>query len=68
MEEAPRMDKVDVRGLIGRPNVSIIDVRSDADWQKSDSRVVGAIRENGKDPESWAHKYDKSDTLILYCS
>jgi rhodanese-related sulfurtransferase len=66
-EEAPRISQKVTKALLGNPEVVIIDVRRAADWEKSDAKIKGAVRETEKDI-SWAGKYAKDQFLILYCA
>ena len=67
--EAPRITKEELKPMLGRPDVVIVDVRSGPDWENSKSKIQGAIREDpGKDIQSWGQKYSKDKTLIFYCS
>jgi hypothetical protein len=65
--EVPRMTKEELRPMLGSPDVAILDVRVGAEWTSSKLKIQGAIRE---DPEkgikSWAEKYPKDKTLVLY--
>lgn len=67
-EEVPRMTKEDLKAMLGDPNVVILDVRADIDWDESDRKVKGAIREDPELLEDWAHKYSKDKTLVFYCA
>jgi len=66
-EEVPRMAKEELKSLLGNPDVIILDVRFGPSWDKSQWKIQGAIRE---DPQaeiaSWADKYPKEKTLVLY--
>jgi hypothetical protein len=66
--EVPRMTKEELKTLMDDNQVVILDVRAGGDWIRSRSKIKGAIRENPKDVESWAGKYDKSKTYVLYCA
>jgi hypothetical protein len=66
--EVPRMTKEELQSLTVNGQVVILDVRAGWDWFRSGSKIKGAIRENPKDVESWAGKYDKSKTYVLYCA
>ena len=68
MTGAPRIDKEQARNLVGKPDVVLLDVRSEQDWQGSDLKISGALREDREKVESWATKYDPFETLILYCA
>ena len=67
-EDVPRISIEETKKLMDDPNVVIIDGRADSDWNKSDIKVKGAIRENPGDTKTWAAKYDPEKTLIIYCA
>jgi rhodanese-related sulfurtransferase len=67
--EVPRITKEVLKARISDRDLVILDVRAGRDWEKSDVRIQGAIRENPKkDTKSWANKYGKDKTLVLYCA
>jgi rhodanese-related sulfurtransferase len=66
--DVPRMTKDELKAMLGNPDLVVIDVRLDREWKKSDSKIKGAIREEPVNIESWANKYSKDKTLVLYCS
>jgi predicted sulfurtransferase len=67
-EEVPRMTKEKLKTMLDDPDVVILDVRTSRDWKGSEKKIKGAIRENPKRFESWARKYSKEKTLVLYCA
>jgi hypothetical protein len=67
-EEVPRMAKENLKGILDDPNVVVLDVRRSKDWNRSERKIKGAIRENPKLFDSWADKYSKDKTLVLYCA
>jgi predicted sulfurtransferase len=67
-EEVPRMTKEQLKALLADPNVVVLDVRRVKNWMESEKKIKGAIRENPTVFESWAHKYPKDKTLVLYCA
>jgi hypothetical protein len=67
-DEVPRMSKEELRAMLGNPDVVIIDVRSGKDWEASQSKIKGAVREEPRQAKSWADKYDKDKTYVLYCA
>jgi len=67
-EEAPRITKDELKVLLDDPDLVILDVRRGKDWNKSDKKIKGAVRENPKRFKSWAHTYSKEKTLVLYCA
>jgi len=66
--DVPRMTNDELKALLGNPDLIILDVRRDSDWNGSDSKIKGAVREDPHDIESWANKYSKDKTLVLYCA
>ena len=68
-EKTPLMTKEELRTMLSSPNVTVVDVRIEDDWKKSELKIQGAVRE---DPEkhvgTWADKYPKDRTLVFYCS
>ncbi len=65
----PRMTKEELKGFLGKPDVVIVDVRQPEDWNKSQQKIVGAVREDPeKDIRTWATRYPKDKTLVFYCA
>ncbi len=67
--KVPKMTKEELRSIMNRPDVVVIDVRIDQDWAASGEKIKGAVREDPeKDVKTWASKYPKDKTLVFYCS
>ncbi len=67
--DIPRISKEELRSMLGNPEVVIIDVRTGGDWGKSKEKIRGAVREDpNKNAKSWADKYSKDKTIVLYCA
>jgi hypothetical protein len=67
-EAVPRMAKEELKEILGRPDVVVVDVRAKADWMDSKQKIKGAVREDPKKVASWMGKYPKDGTLVFYCS
>jgi Rhodanese-like domain len=68
-KEAPRMTKEELKALMGKADVVIIDARAKGDWEGSKEKIQGAIREDpDKKTKEWANKYPKDKTLVFYCA
>lgn len=63
-----RISKEEVKAMLGQPDVTILDVRTRPEWNSTNLKIRGAIREEPDRVDSWAVKYDKHKTIILYCS
>lgn len=66
--EVPRISKEELRAMLDNPDLIIVDVRTSASWEKSKVKIQGAVREDPNDTKSWAEKYSKDKTLVLYCA
>ncbi len=62
------MSKEELRSLLGNPDLIVIDVRQEGDWDKSDSKIKGAVREIPDEADFRMEKYPKDRTLVFYCS
>jgi hypothetical protein len=67
-EPVPRMTQEQAKSMLGNPELIIIDVRRPKDWDSSDSKIAGAIREEPSDVAAWADKYPKDKILLFYCA
>ena len=67
-QEAKRMTIEELKGMIGSPDLVIVDVRRDEDWKSSAVKVKGAVREDPEKVDTWMSKYPKDKTLVFYCA
>jgi predicted sulfurtransferase len=67
-EDVSRMTKEELKSMIDDSQVVVIDVRTGKDWEGSTTKIKGAVRENPRKAASWAGKYDKQKTYVLYCA
>ena len=66
-DRIPRMTKEQLKGMLGKPEVIVLDVRATGDWEKTQMKIQGAVREDpNKATKSWAEKYGKDKTIVLY--
>jgi rhodanese-related sulfurtransferase len=66
--EVPRMTKEELRTLMGRADVVVVDVRAGGDWTRATEKIAGAVREEPGAEATWASKYPKDTTLVFYCA
>jgi len=67
-QDASRMTKEALKPLAGNPDVTIIDLRFGREWDGSDIKIKGAVREDPMKPGQWMDKYPKEKMLVLYCA
>jgi rhodanese-related sulfurtransferase len=51
-----------------KPDVIVVDVRTDHDWTSSQWKIEGAQRQSPVDPKEWLGKYSKDEKIVLYCA
>ena len=66
--DVPRMKKDQLKAMLDNPDLVILDVRAEGDWNGDKSKIKGAIREDPESVKSWAEKYAKDKTIVLYCA
>ena len=66
--DVPRRTKDELKAMLDNPDLVILDVRAQSDWKGDDSKIKGAIREDPESVKSWAEKYTKDKTIVLYCA
>ena len=63
----PMISKEELNAMLDNPDLVIIDVRRERDWKSSSMKIRGAVWEDFLDVETWAQKYPKNKTIVLYC-
>ncbi len=64
--EVPRITKEQLKELLGKPDLVIIDARPMEQWKYSDQMIPGTVYEDPLAIQSWAHKYDKNRKIVVY--
>ena len=67
-QEVRRISIEELKGMLGSPDLVVIDVRRGGDWLSSKVKIKGAVREDAERVESWMSKYPKDKTLVFYCA
>jgi hypothetical protein len=52
--DVQRITKDELKSLLGKPDVIVLDVRTGNDWKDSDLKIQGAIREEPGEVNSWS--------------
>jgi len=65
-QEVPRISKEDLKEMLGKAEVVIMDVRAVSDWNASTFKIKGSVREEPDKVDSWFEKYPKDKTLVFY--
>ncbi len=63
----PKMDKDELKSLLGSDNLVILDVRIGRDWSSSEFKIKDSVRLTESDL-SMVEKYPRDATLVLYCA
>lgn len=64
---SPRMDKDELKSLLGSENLVVLDVRRGKDWSSSQFKIKDAVRVDNGDL-SIATNYPKDYIFVLYCA
>lgn len=67
-DSVPRMDKDELKSLLGSKNLVILDVRLGRDWRTSEFKIKSALRADDGDLLTVVRKYPKDYTIVLYCA
>ncbi len=67
-KDIPRMTKEELKGILGNPDLRILDVRLGTDWTSSEFKIKNAVRVNARKIDSWSMKYEKDQIIVLYCA
>jgi len=66
--DPPTMTKEELKAHLGVQGFVIIDVRRASDWNKSENKIKGGVREDPDSAKDWASKYPKDKAIVLYCA
>ncbi len=67
-QEVKRMSIEELKGMLGNPDLVIVDVRRAGDWTTDKNKIKGAVREDPEKVDTWMSKYPKEKTLVFYCA
>jgi predicted sulfurtransferase len=67
-QDAKRVTIEELKGMLGNPDLVIVDVRRDGDWKSGTVKIKGAVREDPEKVDTWMSKYPKDKTLVFYCA
>ena len=67
-QEVKRLDKDTLKGWLGDPQLLLIDVRSQNDWDASAKKIKGAVRQDPKKADTWAPTLPRDKKIVLYCA
>ena len=65
--DIPRITLEELKAMLGNPDLIIIDVRVERDWEAATLKIQGAVWEDFFEVDTWAEKYPKDKTIVLYC-
>ena len=57
-----------LKGRLGAPDLLIIDVRAPGDWDRSATKIPGAVRQDPKKIETWGPNLPRDKQIVLYCA
>jgi hypothetical protein len=60
------ISKDELKALLDDPDTTVIDVRIGRDWDASDVKIEGAVREDPANVSEWAENYPMDRRLVFY--
>ena len=66
-EKVPLLDRETIKNWLSNPEVIILDVRAPKDWNPSDKKIKGAVRQDPDEVTTWAANLPKNKKIVLYC-
>ena len=67
-DDTPRISPEELNALLASPDLVVLDVRTEKDWNKSDRKIAGAVRVDPDAVDSWAGEYTGAKKIVLYCA
>ena len=64
--EVPRITKEQLKELLGKADLVIIDARPVEQWKYSDQMIPGTAHEDPLTVQVWSQKYDKNQRIVVY--
>jgi hypothetical protein len=65
---ADQLSVEELKSMLGRPEVVVVDLRTGVEWAGSLYKVPHAVHEDATEVPSWAARYAKDAIMVLYCS
>ena len=62
------MSKEALKKILANEDTYVLDVRKGRDWSSSEFKIEGAHRTDPGNFSTWASKFPKTGTLVLYCA
>jgi rhodanese-related sulfurtransferase len=62
------ISKDQLKEELTKPDIIVIDVRADHDWDSSHWKIKGAQRQVPAEDKEWMGKYSKDQKIVLYCA
>ena len=67
-DRVPRMEITELAAMLDSPDVTIIDVRRNKDWEGHEAMIKNAVRRGYDDVTNWSADLPKDRKLVLYCA
>ncbi|MHB9075547.1 MAG: hypothetical protein ACYC6G_18740 [Desulfobaccales bacterium] len=65
-EKAPLLDKETIKSWLSDCTVIVLDVRAPKDWNVSDKKIKGAVRQDPDEVKTWAASLPRDKKIVLY--
>lgn len=62
------ISKEELKSKLGTYEYTILDVRTENQWEDSDNKIPGALRLPSEKIDIWAENFHKNTPIVLYCA
>ncbi len=67
-ETVPRISPDTLKSWLNNPEVMVIDVRAAKDWEESGFKILGSVRREKDQVQTWGPTLPRDKRLVLYCA
>ena len=67
-QEVKYVSAAALKGMLGDPQLLIIDVRTPNDWAGSAKKIQGALRQDPNKVAEWGKSLPQDKKIVLYCA
>jgi len=67
-QELKYVDLETLKGMLGDPQLLLLDVRAPGDWAKAHTKIQGAVRQEPGEVAAWGATLPKDKKIVLYCA
>ena len=64
----PRISIQQLKDIMGKKDLAILDTRPLTQWKASSEKIPGAVHHSSFQVSEWSDEYNKNATIVTYCA